>query len=313
MQGWLRYTEVVKSRRNIRPSFSNRERTSHTERKSAVLSFILIKDFYQPFKEDEMEQSTEVPIIYPADPKSVFCEFDWELDELEVDLLEPISYFLKTAQETLGSGCQTNSYMHKAINFYCVPLQKRSTGSLSSTPRFSNSHSPSSSSSVFASSTSSFSRSTSVFHRAYSPTCVNLSAPSFRFSLDRSVSPKPSIAVSLQWRPDRPTHTTTSAPPSNRTLRTIQADQRANPFPAGVRNIGHVEFAFFEIKGESLRLKHHSSDGFLMNKGEALSNLPKRSTILEAFLGLVVSTRDERYFLASLLRLIFTREDGVLF
>ncbi|KAF5737862.1 hypothetical protein HS088_TW13G00753 [Tripterygium wilfordii] len=39
--------------------------------------------FYQPLKEDELEQSTEVQIIYPAEPKPVFCEFDWELDELE--------------------------------------------------------------------------------------------------------------------------------------------------------------------------------------------------------------------------------------
>lgn len=39
--------------------------------------------FYQPFKEDELEQSTEVQIMYPIDPKPVFCEFDWEMDELE--------------------------------------------------------------------------------------------------------------------------------------------------------------------------------------------------------------------------------------
>ncbi|GAU12197.1 hypothetical protein TSUD_01640 [Trifolium subterraneum] len=39
--------------------------------------------FYQPFKKDEFEQSTVVPIIYPVEPKPVFCEFDWELDELE--------------------------------------------------------------------------------------------------------------------------------------------------------------------------------------------------------------------------------------
>ncbi|CAJ1944710.1 unnamed protein product [Sphenostylis stenocarpa] len=81
-------------------------------------------------------------------------------------------------------------------------------GSLSSTPRFYNSHfhshttsSPpsSSSSSAFASSTSSFSsRPTTFFHRSSSPTRVNLygsSAPSVRFSLDRSVSPNRSIAV----------------------------------------------------------------------------------------------------------------------
>ncbi|KAL3818870.1 hypothetical protein ACJIZ3_004775 [Penstemon smallii] len=39
--------------------------------------------FYQPLQEDELEQSTEVPILFPIDPKPVFCEFDWELDELE--------------------------------------------------------------------------------------------------------------------------------------------------------------------------------------------------------------------------------------
>lgn len=39
--------------------------------------------FYQPFKEDEFEQSTEVPIVFPAEPKPIICEFDWEMDELE--------------------------------------------------------------------------------------------------------------------------------------------------------------------------------------------------------------------------------------
>ncbi|KNA17349.1 hypothetical protein SOVF_080720 [Spinacia oleracea] len=39
--------------------------------------------FYQPLKEDELEQSTVVPIIFEMDPKPVFCEFDWEFDEVE--------------------------------------------------------------------------------------------------------------------------------------------------------------------------------------------------------------------------------------
>nr|KYP67575.1 Myosin-H heavy chain [Cajanus cajan] len=50
---------------------------------SFLVTAIFSADFYQPFKEDEIEQSTEVPIIFPAEPKPVFCEFDWELDELE--------------------------------------------------------------------------------------------------------------------------------------------------------------------------------------------------------------------------------------
>ncbi|BAT74058.1 hypothetical protein VIGAN_01164700 [Vigna angularis var. angularis] len=40
----------------------------------------------------------------------------------EVDLLEPVSQFLETARQTLALGCQTNA-VHKAVNFYCVPLQ----------------------------------------------------------------------------------------------------------------------------------------------------------------------------------------------
>ncbi|KAK4417270.1 protein HEAT INTOLERANT 4 [Sesamum alatum] len=39
--------------------------------------------FYHPFQEDELEQSTVVELLFPIDPKPVFCEFDWELDELE--------------------------------------------------------------------------------------------------------------------------------------------------------------------------------------------------------------------------------------
>ncbi|KAM7523683.1 hypothetical protein LguiA_013585 [Lonicera macranthoides] len=39
--------------------------------------------FYQPLQEDELEQSTIVQIIFPAESKPVFCEFDWELDEIE--------------------------------------------------------------------------------------------------------------------------------------------------------------------------------------------------------------------------------------
>ncbi|KAE9466118.1 hypothetical protein C3L33_01983, partial [Rhododendron williamsianum] len=39
--------------------------------------------FYQPLQEDELEQSTIVQIIFPAEEKPIFCEFDWELDELE--------------------------------------------------------------------------------------------------------------------------------------------------------------------------------------------------------------------------------------
>ncbi|VVB13903.1 unnamed protein product [Arabis nemorensis] len=38
--------------------------------------------FYHPFREDELEQSTEVQIMFPSEPP-VVCEFDWEFDDLE--------------------------------------------------------------------------------------------------------------------------------------------------------------------------------------------------------------------------------------
>lgn len=40
--------------------------------------------FYNPLKEEELKQSTVVDIMYPVEPKPVVCEFDWELDEIEV-------------------------------------------------------------------------------------------------------------------------------------------------------------------------------------------------------------------------------------
>ncbi|OMO69513.1 hypothetical protein CCACVL1_19457 [Corchorus capsularis] len=39
--------------------------------------------FKNPLKEDELEQSNEVIINFPAEPRPVICEFDWELDELD--------------------------------------------------------------------------------------------------------------------------------------------------------------------------------------------------------------------------------------
>lgn len=43
--------------------------------------------------------------------------------KIQVDLLEPVSHFLEAARESLASEGYTNSDMHKAVNFYCVPLQ----------------------------------------------------------------------------------------------------------------------------------------------------------------------------------------------
>ncbi|GMY38200.1 alpha N-terminal protein methyltransferase 1 isoform X1 [Fagus crenata] len=42
----------------------------------------------------------------------------------EVDLLEPVSHFLEAARENLVSEYHTSSDMHKAANFFCMPLQE---------------------------------------------------------------------------------------------------------------------------------------------------------------------------------------------
>ncbi|KAH7545581.1 hypothetical protein FEM48_Zijuj01G0108600 [Ziziphus jujuba var. spinosa] len=42
----------------------------------------------------------------------------------EVDLLEPVSHFLETARESLAPEKLMASDMHKATNFFCVPLQE---------------------------------------------------------------------------------------------------------------------------------------------------------------------------------------------
>ncbi|PWA69580.1 hypothetical protein CTI12_AA296680 [Artemisia annua] len=38
--------------------------------------------FYNPFEEDETEESTVVEFLYPVEPP-VYCEFDWEFDKVE--------------------------------------------------------------------------------------------------------------------------------------------------------------------------------------------------------------------------------------
>ncbi|XP_020095912.1 alpha N-terminal protein methyltransferase 1 isoform X1 [Ananas comosus] len=41
----------------------------------------------------------------------------------EVDLVEPVSHFLEAAHESLAPAIDAEGDAHKAVNFYCVPLQ----------------------------------------------------------------------------------------------------------------------------------------------------------------------------------------------
>ncbi|XP_010906041.1 alpha N-terminal protein methyltransferase 1 [Elaeis guineensis] len=42
----------------------------------------------------------------------------------EVDLVEPVSHFLESARENLALDGDSENDAHKAVNFYCVPLQE---------------------------------------------------------------------------------------------------------------------------------------------------------------------------------------------
>ncbi|KAF8050122.1 hypothetical protein N665_2041s0005 [Sinapis alba] len=57
--------------------------------------------FYDPFKEDELKNSTEVKIVFPSE-QTVYCEFDWSFDRLEAfadDLIETEELYVEQKDE----------------------------------------------------------------------------------------------------------------------------------------------------------------------------------------------------------------------
>ncbi|CAE6093551.1 unnamed protein product [Arabidopsis arenosa] len=88
---WLPYIPVEKRDRQVDKMNSQIFTLVCTQRRSALRHMkedqlkkfeYCLPYFYQPFKEDELEQSTEVQIMFPSEPP-VVCEFDWEFDELQ--------------------------------------------------------------------------------------------------------------------------------------------------------------------------------------------------------------------------------------
>lgn len=88
---WVPYIPLEKRDRQVERLKSQIFILSCTQRRSALrhLKVDRLKKFeyclpyfYQPFKEDEFEQSTVVQIMFPVEPP-VVCEFDWEFDEVD--------------------------------------------------------------------------------------------------------------------------------------------------------------------------------------------------------------------------------------
>ncbi|CAH8270629.1 unnamed protein product [Arabidopsis lyrata] len=88
---WLPYIPIEKRDRQVDKMNSQIFTLVCTQRRSALRHMkedqlkkfeYCLPYFYQPFKEDELEQSTEVQIMFPSEPP-VVCEFDWEFDEIQ--------------------------------------------------------------------------------------------------------------------------------------------------------------------------------------------------------------------------------------
>ncbi|KAG2279536.1 hypothetical protein Bca52824_050756 [Brassica carinata] len=117
---WLPYIPVDKSRQVDSMDFqifvlgcTRRSRAALRHMKEDLVKKYeyCLPYFYQPFTEDELEQNTEVQIMFPSEPP-VVCEFDWELDELEefVDkLIEDEALASEQKDELKASGAVFNS------------------------------------------------------------------------------------------------------------------------------------------------------------------------------------------------------------
>ncbi|CAN6992209.1 unnamed protein product [Brassica oleracea var. botrytis] len=114
---WLPYIPVDKSRQVDSMDFqifvlgcTRRSRAALRHMKEDLVKKYeyCLPYFYQPFTEDELEQNTEVQIMFPSEPP-VVCEFDWELDELEefVDkLIEDEALASEQKDEFKASGAE---------------------------------------------------------------------------------------------------------------------------------------------------------------------------------------------------------------
>ncbi|KHG13799.1 (Dimethylallyl)adenosine tRNA methylthiotransferase MiaB [Gossypium arboreum] len=72
--------------------------------------------FYQPLKEDELEQSTEVQIIFPAEPKPEFTDKLIEADELDKDQKNAFKEFVREkVREAKKANRQAREARKKAL------------------------------------------------------------------------------------------------------------------------------------------------------------------------------------------------------
>ncbi|MED6156809.1 Protein HEAT INTOLERANT 4 [Stylosanthes scabra] len=82
---WIPYmpSEELKSQIFILSCSQRRAALKHLKLEQLKKYEYCLPYFYNPFKEDELEQSTEVQILFPSEPTPVYCTFDWQFDDLE--------------------------------------------------------------------------------------------------------------------------------------------------------------------------------------------------------------------------------------
>ncbi|CAH2080121.1 unnamed protein product [Thlaspi arvense] len=76
-----RQVERVNSQIFILACTQRRAALRHLEEARVRMFDYCLAYFYDPFREDEFEQSTEVDIVFPSEPP-VLCGFDWKFDSL---------------------------------------------------------------------------------------------------------------------------------------------------------------------------------------------------------------------------------------
>ncbi|GKE13554.1 heat intolerant 4-like protein, partial [Tanacetum coccineum] len=74
--------ERLKSQIFVLSCVQRRAGLKHLKEERVAEFTYCIPYFYNPFEEDETEESTIVELLYPVEPP-VYCEFDWEFDEVE--------------------------------------------------------------------------------------------------------------------------------------------------------------------------------------------------------------------------------------
>ncbi|GJT49321.1 retrotransposon protein, putative, unclassified [Tanacetum coccineum] len=88
--------------------------------------------FYNPFEEDETKGSTIVELLYPVEPP-VYCEFDWEFDEVEELSEDQKDAFKEFLKENVQERKRTNREVRQNRKQALEELSQEKLGAINNT------------------------------------------------------------------------------------------------------------------------------------------------------------------------------------